>query len=1066
MRCMAFLVALALAGGAAGASAQQQPTGRITGVVLQKSGEPVPGANVVLVGTKVGTIAGEDGRFGIASVPAGRYRVQAAMMGYTSEEKEVVVPAGGSARVEFALEVQAVSLGEVVVVGYGTQRRGEVTGSVASVSTAGLANTPVQSLDQMMQGTAAGVVVSAASSAPGGGISVRVRGTSSINGNTEPLYVIDGFPIENDVMAVTPGNGGRGDIGTAPPNPLVSLNPSDIESMQVLKDASATAIYGARGANGVVIITTKQGRAGAGGAGGKQRPQLSIDLSTGTQSVVKRYDLLSSAQLAQAINEYRTNNGNTAVFADPTSLGQGTDWQDQIFRTAPVRSFQATIAGASAGENFTRYSLSGGLFNQDGVVLGSGFKRLSVRANVEQNMENRLRAGLNLTASRVRTLFVPTDGESNRRAGAVGAALQAYPFLPVQFEDGSYPYQVRDLTTLFGTTPLTSGIASELPNPVSMATQVQDELGDTRILGNAYGEYELIPGLRARVSVGGDYSGRSRDTYYPRTTRPGAEAQGNALQARVDVTSFLNENTLTYERQLGNAHRVNLLAGFTEQHQDLTRLNVEGNIYATDATGFSDIGAGTAIPEIGSGRESWTLNSWLGRLNYSLLERYLVTVTGRYDGSSRFGKGKKWGVFPSGALAWRLSGEPFLRETPGLDELKLRVSYGKAGNPSIRPYQSLARLDDQGYSFAGTQVAGYFPYAVANPDLTWETTTQLDVGFDLGLWRRVTVSGDFYHKDTDDLLLQVDLPSESGFSTALMNAGSVRNVGFEASLSVDLLKGSRLSWNTGLSYSTNKNRVTGLGGARELFATTISDDFKLNGALIRVGEPIGVFYGFKTAGVVRDAADSAATTTVPLSGGTRYRPGDMKLVDLDGDGRITVNDRTVLGSPYPKFSLGWQNTAVYGPLSMAGLMQGSFGQKVLNMNLYRLNSGTPATNQTVQRFENRWTPTHTDARWPRMGATVSGDANTNYTDLLIEDGSFMRLSTLTLGYELPARWLAGRGLSRAQLYVTGTNLFTITDYTGFNPDVSSFGVGNVNRGIDVGAYPLARTVVFGAKLTY
>ena len=1064
MRWTAILVACVLGGGGVVTAVQgQEATGRITGVVRLQSGAPVAGANVMLGGTRIGGVAGDDGRYLIAPVPAGRYQLRVSMIGYATVEREVVVGAGATVQADVELQVQALALGEVVVVGYGTRRRAEVTGAVTTVSTSARESAPVQSLDQLLQGTAAGVVVTQASSAPGGGISVRVRGTTSINGNTEPLYVIDGFPIENDIAAASPGNGGR-EGGIAPSNPLAGLNPADIESLQILKDASATAIYGARGANGVVIITTRSGKVGE---GARSRPQLTVDLFGGTQSVAKRYELLNSSELAQAINEYRTTGNNPVIFSDPSSLGVGTDWQDEIFRPAGLRSFQATISGASAGDNFTRYAISGGLFDQDGVVRGSSFERLSVRANVEQNMENRFRVGLNLTASRVRTKFVPTDGESNRRAGAVGAAIQAYPFLPVQFEDGSYPYQVRDLNTVFGSTPLTAGIAAELPNPVSMATEVQDELGDTRLLGNAFGEYEPLSGLRARVSVGGDYSGRYRDTYFPRTTRPGEEAQGNAIRGRVELTSFLNENTLTYDRALGTAHRFNLLAGFTQQKQETVRTNIEGSVYVSDITGFDDVGAGTAIPEIGSRREEWQLISWLGRVNYTLLDRYMFTLTGRRDGSSRFGKENRWGFFPSGAVAWRISGEPFLAGTPGLDELKLRASYGVAGNPSIRPYQSLARLDDQGYSFTGVQVPGYFPIGVSNPALTWETTTQLDIGLDVGLWGRLSLAADYYHKDTDDLLLQVDLPSESGFSTALLNAGSVRNRGIELSVNLDVLRGNGsgggLTWNTGVSYARTKNRVTGLGGAHEIFATTISDDFKLPGSLVRVGEPIGVFYGYQTNGVVRDVADSAAIPHTGLAG-RRFQVGDMELVDTNGDGAITTADRTILGSPHPDFNIGWQNSLSFGPLSLTSLVQGAFGQEVLNLNLWRLESATPATNLTQRRFDERWTPDHPDAQFPRFGA--GGADATNYTDMIIEDGTYVRLSTVTLGFELPARWLQGRGFSRGRVYVTGSNLLTLTDYTGFNPEVSSFGVGNVNRGIDVGAYPLARSVIFGVNFSY
>jgi TonB-linked SusC/RagA family outer membrane protein len=1041
----------------AAASAAGQ-TGTVNGSVVDAQlDRPLGGAVLNLTGTRWSAISTPEGRFTIGGVAPGTYSLRVSLIGYAPQEQTVIVRTGEAATVTFRLTVSAVTMEDLVVIGYGATRRRDLTGAVSPVRTEALERTPLPSVDQLLQGTAAGVQVTQASNAPGGGISVRVRGASSINGNAEPLYVVDGFPIENDIDAASPGNGGR-EGGIVPPNPLASLSPSDIESIQVLKDASATAIYGSRGANGVVIITTKNGTPG--------RTQMSLDVSSGVQSVSKRYDLLNSSELAQAINEARMNTGQAAIFADPASLGAGTDWQDAIFRSAPMRSFQGSISGGSTGTNYTSFALTGGLFDQEGVVIGSEFKRVSLRANVEQWI-GKFRAGANVSGSRVNTRFIPTDGETNKRAGAVGAAIQAYPFLPVRFENGIYPYQVRDLNTVFGAgTPLAAGIASELPNPVSMALQTRDQYGDTRLLGNAFGEYELLTGLRAKVMVGGDYASRFRDTYYPRETRPGEEAQGNAIRGRVENSSFLNENTLAYDRLIGSGHSLSMLAGYTYQTSETVRNSQEGSVYVSDITGFDDIGAGSAIPEISSRRERWMLISWLGRATYSLMDRYTFTVTGRRDGSSRFGRGNKWGFFPSAAIAWRASEESFLRDVAALDELKLRGSYGVAGNPSIRPYQSLARLDDQGYSFGNQQVPGYFPISVANPDLTWESTKQFDIGVDLGLWGRATLTADYYNKRTDNLLLQIDLPAESGFSTALLNSGSVENRGFELSLNLDVLPNrGGLAWNTGFTFARNSNKVVDLPGeSTEIFATTISDDFKLTGALIRLGEPVGVFYGYRSAGVVRDAADSAAYTVTRLGGG-RHRIGDLKLVDADGDGDIDTNDRTVIGSPHPDFTVGWQNSLSMGPLSLSTLLQGSFGQEVLNLNLWRLEGGTPATNITRRRFENRWTPENPNSSYPRLGSSAV-EAGTNYTDRLLENGSYLRLSSISLAYDVPVNWIRARGFSRARVYVTGMNLFTMTDYSGFDPEVSSLSIGNVNRGVDVGSYPLARSVVFGVNLNY
>jgi TonB-dependent starch-binding outer membrane protein SusC len=1040
-------------------AAAQAGAGTVTGTVVDAQGaRPLSDVSVSVAGTDRRTVTGADGRFTLTQVPAGTRTVRATRLGYAAAEQAVTVAEGAIATVSLRLAQSAVALGEIVAIGYGEQERRNVTGAVSSISTEVLERTPVASIDQLLQGTAAGVQVTQASSAPGGGISIRVRGAGSISGSSEPLYVIDGFPIENDADASNPGNGGR-ETASVASNPLAALNPQDIESVEVLKDASATAIYGARGANGVVIITTKRGRVG--------RPQLSFDVFTGTQSVANRYELLDSRQLAIAINEASVEQGQQPIFGQAfiDTLGAGTDWQDQIFRDAPIRSIQASVSGGSGGENVTRYAVSGGYFDQEGVVRGSDFTRFSLRANVEQGIGSRWKFGTNLSASRVSTSFIPTDGESNRRAGAVGAAIQAYPFLPAQLPDGRYPYQGRDLAMV----GVPGGLAADLVNPLSLAEEVTDELGDTRLLGNAYGELQLFSGLRARVALGADYASRFRDTYYPRATRRGEESGGEALRGRAEILSYLNENTLNYEGGFGDAHQFTLLAGYTWQTNENQRTSMGASGFVTDITTFDDLESATIFARPTSEREKWTLESWLGRVHYTLLDRYNLTLTGRYDGSSRFGAGNKWGFFPSAAVSWLISEESFMQGVDALDQLKLRASYGVAGNPAIRPYQSLARLVSTSYSFGGVPVSGYFPVGVANENLTWESTTQLDVGFDLGLFGRATLTGDYYNKQTDDLLLLVDLPSESGFARGLLNAGSVRNRGVELSLGVDVLQGERLRWSTNLNFARNRNEVLDLGGDNEIRASTISDDFKLGGTVVRVGEPIGVFVGYRTGGIVRDQAHADELNYPGFSNrvtGQPYRPGDVIFADVDGNDTINTFDRTIIGNPHPDFTLGWSNTVGFGGFELSTLLQGSFGNDILNLNLWRLTGGDLATNVLEERYEDRWTPENPDARYPRFGVNTVGAGTTDYNDLIIEDGSYLRLKTVSLAYSLPERWLRGRGFSNARVYVTGSNLLTWTDYRGFDPEVSSFGAGNLNRGIDIGAYPSARSVIVGVNFGY
>ena len=1051
------LLALALLPAAAVAQAQ---TGRITGTVVDTaSSQPIAGVRISVVGTNLATATREDGTFTINNVPTGPQQLRIQRIGYRAALQTVTVGDGAVESVQVQLAAQAVQLGTVVAVGYGVQNQRDVTGAISTVTTDALRESPVSTVDKMLQGTAAGVQVTTASSEPGGAISIRVRGTSSITGNSEPLYVIDGFPVENDIEGSSVGNGGRD--RTTPPNPLVTLNPSDIESISILKDASSTAIYGARGANGVVIITTKQGRG--------TRPQFGLDTYVGSQSLAKKYDLLNAAEYMDYANTYGQGSSTPytpfpdSVKAAILASGIDTDWQDEIFRSAPVRNLQLSVRGATSLASPTRYALSFGKFDQEGIVLGSGLRRTSGRLNLEQALGSRFNVGANLTASQARSKSTATAGQQNGNAGAVSGALQYVPILPVKRPDGSYSYINTDLNAYNSLLD-----APQTPNPVSLAREVIDSLSDTRVLGNMYAEAALIPDLKLRVSLGADYADRWRDTYYPRSTLRGQQSNGAALRASATTYSWLNENTLTYQRTAG-PHNITLLGGYSRQRTDLDGENMSNSNFVSDITGYFDIGAGTQTggPSISSRHTTQTLESWLSRMNYSLLDRYLFAVTYRADGSSRFAAGRKWGRFPSAAFGWRVSDEGFMKRFSAIDQLKLRFSTGIVGNPSIRPYQSLARLNDQGYSFGGSPFSGYYPIAVGNPDLTWESTHQVDQGIDLGLWNRVNFTLDWYRKRTTDLLLQINLPLETGFESALANRGSLENRGLEMSLDVDILKGDGdggFGWRSNFNWARNRNKVLSLGGQETIFADLITSDYNLPGTFIQVGKPIGMFYGFKSGGVIPDDAAAAAVTWDNFNG-SAFEAGDMLVYDLDGDGVITLNDRTDIGDPTPDYTYGMTNTFTLGAFAITGLLQGSHGGKILNVNRIRTES-SPRVNLSKDRFLEAWTPQNPNAKYPRIGENPNQVGTNNFTDNLLESGSYLRLRTITLSAGLPGRLLGRTGATSARLYITGANLWTSTDYSGFDPDVSGQSVGNLNRGIDIGAYPLAKSVTGGVSLTF
>jgi TonB-linked SusC/RagA family outer membrane protein len=513
---------------------------------------------------------------------------------------------------------------------------------------------------------------------------------------------------------------------------------------------------------------------------------------------------------------------------------------------------------------------------------------------------------------------------------------------------------------------------------------------------------------------------------------------------------------------------VTLLGGYSRQLTNVDGQSMSNTNFVSDITGYFDIGSGTQIggPSVSSRRTSQTLESWVSRANYSLLDRYLLTLTYRADGSSRFAVNKKWGAFPSAAVAWRASSEPWFKPAV-IDELKFRLSYGIVGNPSIRPYQSLARLSNQSYSFGGTPFAGYYASAVGNPDLTWETTRQLDGGVDIGLGRRVSLTADYYSKRTTNLLLLVSLPFETGFESALANQGAIENKGVEIGVDANLVEApakGAFQWHANLNFAKNRNKVLNLGGQSQIFADFITTDYNLPGSVIQVGQPIGMFYGFKTGGVIRDSAAAAKVTWKNFNNAT-YKPGDMLALDIDGDSVITLNDRTVIGDPTPDFTYGLTNTVGWRGFELTGLLQGSHGGRILNVNRIRTES-SPRVNVSVDRYLDAWTPTHHDAKFPRIGENPNQVGTNNFTDNLLESGSYLRLRTVTLSWAVPARVAQRANVSAARIYVTGANLWTSTKYSGFDPDVSAQSVGNLNRGIDIGAYPLARTITTGLSFNF
>ena len=996
----------------------------VTGMVVDPQGTPLIGATVQPKSSNgLGVVTDADGSFTI-DLASGDEILVVSYIGYRLREIEVA----NQSTLTVELEEDYAELDEVLVVGYGTAKKSDLTGSVSSIDVEELNSTPLTSLDQGLQGRAAGVQVTQTSGQPGAVATIRIRGGNSLQGGNEPLYVIDGFPIYNGGGVNTPGAGPA-------VNGLASINPNDIESIEVLKDASATAIYGSRGANGVVLITTKSGAQG--------RDEISLETYYGVQQVARRMDLLDATEFAQLVNEAYTNDGLDPVFSDAeiSGFGAGTDWQDEVFRSAPIQSYQLTFSG---GDQKTSYALSAGYFDQEGVVINSHFERFSGRANVTRHINESLQVGTNLTLTRSssNTPRTATDG-----GGSTGVVLGALMMSPIQriyanSETGEYT--------------LLNDRGINVPNPVASASEITNGLTSTRLLGNLFATYEITSGLTARVSVGADLFGNKGDYYAPSYIYEGTGSGGEALVSSAQSTTWLNENTLTYATDLSDISALNLLAGVTFQGNRNEFVRASSQSFVTDNLQQYSLQSGAVYNQPGSGVTEWGLVSYIGRANYSLRDRYLFTLTGRVDGSSRFGQGNKYGFFPSGSVAWRLIEEDFVQQLELFSDLKLRTSYGVTGNQEIGLYNSLATLASTTYLFNGQLATGFLPNRVPNSDLQWERTAQFDVGLDVGFANnRLRLTADYYRKTTTDLLYSADVPWTSGFSSSLQNIGSIQNQGVEVSLGTDNLVGA-FRWSTDFNIAFNRNRVLDLGAVDFFYAGGASGHLKVDQvSRVEVGYPIGRFYGYVSDGIFQSPEEVAGSAQ------PNAQPGDRRYVDLNNDGEITAGgDRTIIGNALPDFFGGMNNTFGYAGVELNVFLQYSYGNDLLNYNRFELELPTGDQNVSAALLD-RWTPTNPSNEYTR----ATRQRALLFSDRQVEDGTFLRLRTVTLAYTFPQLSGGGRVLSGLRLYLTGQNLVTLTNYSGFDPEVSRYGATNLSIGEDYGVYPLARSVLVGLNLT-
>ncbi|WP_170179804.1 SusC/RagA family TonB-linked outer membrane protein [Flavivirga rizhaonensis] len=1001
----------------------------ITGTILDANGQPLPGANVLEKGTTNGTQSDFDGRFKI-TVSGENAVLVISYVGFGSK----VISINGQTTISVTLLEDTARLNEVVVVGYGIQNKRAVTSAIATVTAEDLGENSSDSFTRALSGKVAGVQIQQTNGAPGGAIKVRVRGTGSLSGN-DPLYVVDGFPIENSDI-------GNSDQGF---NSLSTINPDDIESIQILKDAAASAIYGSRGANGVVIITTKRGKSG--------KPRFNFSSSISTQSVHNKVDLLTGDQFLDFLRESWTNASATTQPGVPLLnllnnesqyRGVNTDWQDVIFRNGLVQNYQLS---ASGGTDKFQYFVSGGYMEEEGIIIESGLKRYSLRANLDAQVTDKLKMGVSITPSFTQNDEVNAEGHWAGN-GVILSALIAFPFLPADASTEEFVNNQSDLACC-GT-----------PNPALIARERDTESTALRLLANSYLEFEIIDGLKVKTSLGFDYTDFERNDFNPaRAIRNGNNT--NASSRKLGQRSWLSENTLNYTKSF-DKHNLNILGGFTyQEYRD------QNNFISASGLQNEAIRTITAFDKVNRAEsfvQEWSLVSLLGRLNYSYDDKYFLTAAIRRDGSSRFGANNKYATFPSISAGWLVSDEDFLQDSEKISLLKLKASYGKTGNNRIGNYASLGLLGG-GVNYVlgsgnGTNIGGLVPASVSNPDLTWETTKQYNIGVELGLFKnRVAFTVDYFNSETEDLLLNVPIPVSSGFGSSLQNIGRIENKGWEFLVLTKNFTGD-FSWSTDFNITFTKNKILELGPEGDPIRSGSG-----RGALFlnEIGGELGAFNVYKQIGIfqTQDEVDNSATFPRPTF------PGDIKYQDTNGDGTISDADRVVIGSNRPDYIWGLVNNFSYKNWDMSIVINGSQGNLVHNVQgafVLGLQGYMNQFASTLGRWKSASEPG--DGRTPRATFDTTGNNSVAETSRFVEDASFTRIQNITIGYNFPSTVTDKLKLNSLRCFFSGNNIATFTDYQGYNPEVSFAGGSALSGGADYGTYPLATRFTLGLKVGF
>ncbi len=992
---------------------------RITGRILDaETGEALVGVTVVVKGQSTGVTTDINGQFSIEATPGAIL-----LISYTGYD-DVEIIAQSAALGDLLLMEKDNRLNEVVVIGYGSQKRSDLTGAVSSVSAKEIKQLPNTGLDQALQGRAAGVLVTQNSGAPGGAVSIRIRGIASTL-SAEPLYVIDGIPVVNDNQRNS-SNLSEIDGGGQYSNALNTINPNDIENIEILKDASATAIYGARGANGVVMITTKRGAKG--------QSDVSFEYYIGTQEISRQIPVMNLREYAEYYGEVAFE--QIEEFEDISLLGEGTNWQNEVFRAAPQSNYQVTMSG---GNDRTKYAVSAGYNDKSGIVVGSNFKRFSAKINLDHNISRRIRAGNSFLLSRTNERIVFNDNSS----GVVYTALLMVPSSPVRNSNGTFAGPSEEITLTFD-------------NPVARALDTDDRNTKHRALANFYVEADVFKSLKYRTEFGTDIGFSNHNTFLPSFERGNFSGRSGVRRSWNNSLFWINKHLLTFDKTFAEKHNVNVLAGFEAQAGNYeflfaSRENLPNNTLQQLSLG--DAGQ----QQNGGGAGHWSLISYFSRMNYGFSDRWQVTATVRMDGSSRFGPNNRYGVFPSTAIAYRLSSERFMKNIKALNNLKFRVGVGLVGNQEIGLNSYTSNFRGVPVAFGNDLYTGFLPDNIANPDVRWEASTQTNIGLDLDLFKnRVSIVADVYQRQSDGMLLPALLPSTAGsLNPPFVNVGAIENKGLELTLNTVNLNG-RFGWRTGLNYTINRNIVLDLGATGRL----INQIQRIPVTRTEVGQPIGYFYGYVVEGIFQTQGEVDESPS--QESGTRA--GDIKFKDLNGDGKITDADQTFLGNPQPDFTLNVTNNLDYKGFDLSFFVQGVFGNEILNL-LRRDTEGMSGLANQAKSVRNRFTPLRPSNEIPRANGSDPNN-NRRISDRYIEDGSFVRLRNITVGYNFPRTKLERLKVKNLRVYASTQNLYTWTKYSGYDPEIGSFNQNPLINGVDNGRYPMARSYTFGLNVTF